>query len=114
MPKPFLSVGLAAVLAVVAVAWSADAQQASVGAVYGASGGPQELITHFLPSEGKATALTIVDPVTRRIAVYHVARDSGEIQLKSIRNITGDLGLDYWNSGSPLPQEIMKGIERNK
>ena len=108
------SVGLAAVLAVAAIAWSADAQQASVGAGYGSSGGPQQLITHFLPSEGHPTALTIVDPNARRIAVYHIARDTGEIQLKSIRNITGDLGLDYWNSGSPLPQEIIKGIERNQ
>jgi len=40
--------------------------------------------------------------------------DSGEIQLKSVRNVTGDLGLDYWNSGSPLPQEITKMQERQQ
>ena len=114
MPKPYWSVGLAAVSAVAAIAWSADAQQASIGPGYASSGTPHELITHFLPSDGHATALTIVDPAAKRIAVYHIARDTGEIQLKSIRNITGDLGLDYWNSGSPLPQEIIEGIERSK
>jgi hypothetical protein len=109
--KPLGSVALAAVVAVLAMAWSAGAQQASNGAGFG-SAQSQELITHFLPSDGKPTALTVVDPASRRIAVYHVARDTGEIQLKSVRNIDADLGMDYWNSGGPLPEEIRRGLER--
>jgi hypothetical protein len=112
--KPLGSVALAAVVAVLAMAWSAGAQQASNGAGYGVSGLSQELITHFLPSEGKPTALTVVDPASRRIAVYHVARDTGEIQLKSVRNIGPDLGLDNWNSGGLAPDEIRRGLERQQ
>ena len=111
MSKPLGSVALAAVVAVLAMAWSAGAQQAPGGAGYG-SAKSQELITHFLPSEGKPTALTVVDPTTQRIAVYHVARDTGEIQLKSVRNIGADLGMDYWNCAEPLPEELRRGLQR--
>jgi len=54
----------------------------------------------------------VIDPGTRRIAVYHVNRESGEIQLKSVRNIAWDLGMEYFNSGSPLPDEISKMQKR--
>jgi hypothetical protein len=111
--KPLGSVALAAVVAVLAMAWSAGAQQAPAGVGFG-SGSSQELITHFLPSEGKPTALTVVDPTSRRIAVYHVARDTGQIELKSVRNIGADLGMDYWNSGGPLPEEIRQGLQRQQ
>ena len=111
MSKPLGSVALAAVVAVLAMAWSARAQQSPGG--FG-SIRSQELITHFLPSEGKPTALTVVDPTTQRIAVYHVARDTGEIQLKSVRNIGPDLGLEDWNCGGPLPQEIRQGLQRQQ
>jgi hypothetical protein len=109
--KSYRNVGLAAVLAVAAVAWSADAQQAGIGA-YPAAAGARELITYFLPVEGKATTLALVDPASRHIAVYHVSRETGEIQLKSIRDIAGDLQLDYFNCGGPLPEEIRNGLKR--
>ena len=111
MSKSFWSVGLAAALLVGAWAWSADAESIVPGAAYSASA-RGDLITYCVPTEGKPTALTVIDPAARRIAVYHVNRDTGEIQLKSVRNIAWDLGMEYFNSGSPLPEEIRKGLER--
>jgi hypothetical protein len=115
MSKSFWSIALAAGAAVAAIGWTADAQQAAPGASYASSGGRADLITYFLPGEAnKANTLTIVDPASRSVAVYHVSRDSGEIQLKSVRNIAWDLGMEYFNSGSPLPEEIRRGLERQQ
>ena len=112
MLKSYRGVGLAAVLAVAGLVWSAEAQQPPSIANFGGAG---QLITYLIPSaDAKPTALTIVEPATKRIVVYHIDKASGEITLKSARNITGDLGLDYWNSGSPLPQEILKGLDRQQ
>jgi hypothetical protein len=112
--KSYRIVGLAAVLAIGVVGWSAGAQQPSASATYASATGHNDLITYFLPAEGQPSALTVIDPVARRIAVYYINRENGEIQLKSVRNIAGDLGLDYWNSGSPLPQEIIKMQQRQQ
>jgi hypothetical protein len=64
------------------------------------------LIAHVLPSEGGAQALVVVDPVQRVLAVYHVDKSTGEIGLRSVRNITWDLQLPEFNSGEPLPRDI--------
>ena len=110
--KSYRGVGLAAVLAVAGLVWSVEAQQPPSMANFGGAG---QLITYLIPSaDTKPTALTIVEPATKRIVVYHIDKTSGEIALKSARDITGDLSLEYFNTGSPLPQEIKKGLERQQ
>src|SRR4051812_16783097 len=54
----------------------------------------------------KHQQLTVIDPETRVMSVYHVDLASGEIALKSVRNIHWDLQMIEFNSNSPLPQEI--------
>lgn len=111
MVKSYRGVGLAAVIAVVGLVWSVEAQQPSIGPSY--AGAPGGLITYLLPAaEGKPSALTIVDPLTKRILVYHIDRASGEIELKSARDMSADLQLPHWNSRAPLPQEIRDFIKR--
>ena len=112
MSKSFWSIGLAIALTVAAMCWTADAQQPAPSASYGAGNSGGDLITYFLPVEGKPTTLTVIDPAARRIAVYHVDRESGKIELKSARNIAWDLQMDYHNNTGFLPDEIRKGIER--
>ncbi len=114
MSKSFWSIGLAIALTVAAMSWTADAQPPATSASYGAGNPGGDLITYFLPVEGKPTTLTVIDPAARRIAVYHVNRESGEIELKSARNIAWDLRMDYHNNAGILPEEIRKGIERGK
>ena len=92
--------------------WTASAQQAYTGVATAPAMGPSHLITHFLPVEGKPTALTIIDPQLRSIGVYHINRETGEIHLKSVRNFGEDLKVDYFNSNSPLPEEIRAGLGR--
>jgi hypothetical protein len=114
MSKSFWSIALVAASAALALGWTADAQQPVPGASYASTAGQGDLITYFLPAEGKPTTLTIIDPTQRRVAVYHVGRETGEIQLKSVRNIAWDLGMEYFNNGDPLPEEIRKGMERQQ
>lgn len=113
MVKSYRGVGLAAVVAVVGLVWSVEAQQPSIGPNY--SGAPGGLITYLLPAaDGKPAALTIVEPISKRILVYHIDRTSGEIALKSARDISADLVLDHWNTAQPLPQELREGIKRQQ
>lgn len=50
--------------------------------------------------------ITLVDPRQRVMAVYHVDRATGGLQLKSVRNVQWDLTIEDYNSGSPAPRDI--------
>lgn len=50
--------------------------------------------------------LVLVDSRTRTLGVYHVDRGTGQIALKSVRNVQWDMMMDEFNGGSPAPQEI--------
>src|SRR5688500_17334651 len=50
--------------------------------------------------------ITLVDPRQRVIAVYHVDRATGALQLKRVRNVQWDLTIEDYNSGSPAPRDI--------
>jgi len=104
---------LAAVLAVAGLVWSAEAQQPPASMPN--FGGAGQLITYLIPSaDAKPTALTIVEPATKRIVVYHIDKASGEISLKSVRNFSSDLLLDDLNGGGLSPQDITTAHERRQ
>ena len=72
------------------------------------------LITHFYDDpNGGPTRVIVVDPLQKRMAVYHVPVDSGAIQLKSVRNLTIDLQVQDFNSGDPSPIDMEKMLQRN-
>jgi hypothetical protein len=99
-----------AALAVAAWCWTASAQQSyTPTGVPGLSSG--ELVTHFQEQTDGSTVLTVVDPRDRVLAVYHIARDTGAIKLRSVRNFALDLRLVEFNSGEPKPDEIRKIFE---
>ena len=50
--------------------------------------------------------VVLIDPKSHVMSVYHVARSSGTITLRSVRNVHWDLQMDEFNSGTPSPQEI--------
>lgn len=114
MAKTLTWLGFGAILAVAAWRMPATAQSSGAygvdPAALGMGGG--QLVTHFQADEqGRTTSLTVVDSQARVIAVYHLNRETGEIQLKSVRNIRWDLAMKDFNTGSPLPEEIRKGVE---
>jgi len=70
------------------------------------------LFTQVTAENGQPLILTVVDPKQRAVAIYHVERSTGEITLKSVRNLTWDLQMVQFNSGNPLPQDIRNGLQR--
>src|SRR5688572_19946828 len=70
-----------------------------------------DLISHMTEADG-GQVITVIDPRSRVMAVYHVDRTSGEILLKSARNITWDLQMTDYNTGELSPKDIRSGLER--
>ena len=68
------------------------------------------LVTHVTAPEGQPQIVTVVDPRQRVLAVYHVDRVSGQIALKSVRNITWDLQMPEYDTGEPLPKDIRSSL----
>ena len=50
--------------------------------------------------------ITVVDPHSRVMAVYHIDRATGGLALKSVRHLTWDLLIEDFNSANPTPREI--------
>jgi hypothetical protein len=99
------------IVAAAVYCWSATAQQPST--TYPLPGAAShEHVTHFYDQPNGPTILTMVDPQTSALAVYHITRETGEIKLKSVRNFQLDLRLSNFNGGSPTPEEIQKMFDR--
>ncbi len=64
------------------------------------------LIAFTSPVNDKVQMLTVVEPRQHVVSVYHIDTRSGEIALKSVRNIHWDLQMSEFNGVSPLPREI--------
>ena len=60
-----------------------------------------------------AQQITIIDPKSRVMAVYHVKTSTGEIELKGVRKFDWDLQMEEFNATSPLPREVRSQIAPN-
>jgi hypothetical protein len=104
-------------LAVLVVALLAASVLPSVGFAQRAAVSPGSaaggLITLSTSVGDHRQQLVVVDPETRGLAVYHIDNASGEISLKSVRNIHYDLKISEFNGTSPLPREIRSLLEPN-
>ena len=56
--------------------------------------------------------LVVLDPATRVMGIYHIDRATGQLSLKSVRNVHWDLQLEEFNSAVPTPREIRSLVER--
>ena len=65
-----------------------------------------ELITVAFDRGEAHDQVTIIDPKSRVLGVYHIDRSTGAVTLRSVRNIHWDLLMDEFNSVSPSPSEI--------
>ena len=71
-----------------------------------------ELIAVAGPADDRGQYVTVIDPRQQVMGVYHVARDDGKIELRSVRNIHWDLQMLEFNCESPLPREIRSLLEQ--
>jgi hypothetical protein len=99
--------GLVLAMIAVAVGPSVGFAQRPPSAVGG--GG---LLTLSTPAGEHGQQITVIDPETRTMAVYHIDTVSGEIVLKSVRNLHFDLKMIEFNGTSPLPGEIRTILEQ--
>ena len=60
---------------------------------------------------GEPITAVVYDPQQQVLGVYHVDRNTGEIELKSIRQIQWDLKMLHFQGKSPLPEDIKNGLE---
>ncbi len=74
--------------------------------------GQNGLLALGFEEDGAAPQVVIVDPNTRAMSVYQIDRTSGEITLKSVRNVRWDLQMEEFNGVSPTPSEIRSLLER--
>lgn len=107
-------------LVVAGLVIAAVADRGSTKWAFGAPGEPaglssledRGLIAQVTAESGQPLTVTVVDPRQRVMGVYHVDRSTGEIALRSVRNLTWDLQMVEFNSGNPLPQDIRSGLGR--
>ncbi|MEQ8790284.1 MAG: hypothetical protein RIC55_28570 [Pirellulaceae bacterium] len=86
------------------------AQVPSAGAEQHMPRGELIALSHDL-GEGRQQ-VTVIDPKMRVMAVYHVDPTSGEITLKSVRNIHWDLQMEEFNGVNPSPRDIRALLEQ--
>ncbi len=71
-----------------------------------------ELVALSVDSGKGYQQVTLVDSKRRVMSVYHIDFASGEIALKSVRNVSWDLQMEEFNGVSPSPREIRNLHER--
>ena len=106
---------LGACLVIAALAGRGSSEPVQTGLGEAAPSLPQAsgLITHVVSVAGQPTTVIVVDPQQRVMGVYHVDGASGEISLKSVRNITWDLQMTKgYNTAAPLPLEVRDALPR--
>lgn len=65
-----------------------------------------ELIALSFDAGGGRQHITLIDPRTHMLGVYAIDPATGEIALRSVRNVHWDLQMDEFNGTTPSPREI--------
>lgn len=108
--------GVLTVAGLVMAAWGATPGRREVPApsppLLHQAGAGNELIAVPGPTGEKGQLLTVIDPKTRVMSVYHIESATGKIALRSVRNIHWDLQMTEFNGERPLPQEIRSLLEQ--
>lgn len=58
------------------------------------------------PLDNGRRLLIVVDPASKRAAVYHIDTATGTLSLKSARDLTWDLALEDFNAQEPRPAAL--------
>ena len=100
------------VLAVAACAWYGSVTEADLPVAPGGAG-RNGLVSQVIQQDGRPPAVLVTDPANSVLAVYHVDPMSGELSLKSVRNVTWDLKMLHYNidKEDPTPKDVRAGIQ---
>lgn len=79
---------------------------------YGSARSASDLqVVELTPTQQQRQVL-IIDRSAQRMCVYQIDASSGELSLKSARNLRWDLQLEAFNNLNPAPQQIRSLVER--
>ena len=73
-------------------------------AVAGNSIQPEQKLIVFTSPSGEQ--VTMVDPERKVMSVYRVDQRTGQITLRSVRNVRWDFEIEDFNGATPTPNEI--------
>jgi hypothetical protein len=71
-----------------------------------------QLIAFSVSADEGVQQITLIDPESRAMSVYHVKTATGEIALKSVRRFHWDLQMEEFNGGKPFPRDIRSLLEQ--
>lgn len=105
--------GALLLLAVTALAFfgSGHPNEALAERVAAGAADARELIAIPAMVSDKVQQLTVIDPHSRVMSVYHINLPDGAVTLKSVRTIHWDLQMTEFNGVDPRPQEIKAMLE---
>ena len=64
------------------------------------------------PTVRRLQVITVVDPESKRICVYHQDLAEGTVKLSSVRNMRPDLQFEQFNATTPTPREVDEAQKR--
>jgi hypothetical protein len=107
------AIGVFLSASLVMIAWAVTAQSVGLAQRHSPpTAGAAGLFSHVTQVADNRQQVTVVDPDTRTIAVYHIDSSKGEITLKCVRNIHWDLQMVEFNTQAPSPGDIRTLLER--
>jgi hypothetical protein len=74
-----------------------------------------QLLAFSVVVDNSVQTLTVLDPINQSLVVYNIylnGPNAGKCELKSTRNISGDLKYDNYNAIKPLPAEMRAYVEQ--
>ena len=80
--------------------------QVNTAAVQQPAGLNDGLIAFSETVDQRYQQVTVIDPRSRTMCVYHIGLSSGQIALKSVRKIQWDLRMTDFNGTKPLAGEM--------
>ena len=103
----------AGIATLVAAAWltTAHAQRPQVHGTQAPSSASSLIALPTVVERGHQQ-ITVIDPQSQTLAVYHIDSGNGAVSLKSVRNIQWDLHMDEFNGMSPTPREIRSLVQQ--
>jgi len=81
-----------------------DSLRGGASSVSSSTSSDLQVVSTILPTG--VQQIVVTDPKARVMAVYHVDAAQGKLQLKSVRSLRWDLGMEEFNGESPLPSEL--------
>ena len=73
-----------------------------------------EAVVVSVDAAGGGQFVVVVDTAQQVMGSYHVAADSGNITLRSVRKFRWDMQMDEFNGAEPRPQDVRAMLDERR